>query len=596
MLKPSLFNRLVAKPQNSAPLRVRSPDELRKLSLPDLETLADEIRQTILSVSLKNGGHLGASLGAVELAMALHFVFDSPRDPIIWDVGHQAYAHKLLTGRWDNFQTLRTEGGVSGFLSREESEHDWFGAGHSSTALSAAMGIARARKLLDKVAHWTVAVVGDGGLTAGLAFEALNNLKEVETGPLLIVINDNQMSISQNSGALPSILASGQAANFFNQLGCDYWGPVDGHDLEGLVRILRELKAQPDSGRALVLHALTQKGKGYPPAEELPATYHGVSPVVEKLPGVEQKSPQKTYSDTLGDALIERAEKDQRLVAITAAMKEGTGLSSFSESYPDRFVDVGIAEAHAVTFAAGLAAGGARPVVCVYSTFLQRALDAIIHDVCLQKLPVVFAIDRGGVVGPDGPTHHGAFDLAYLWSIPNLRISAPSCLSDLRELLAQALASDSPWAIRYPRGGGPEKLSKELKEGIRWHTRAPAPNAIVIALGAAAKRAEQAVTNLGDDAKSVTLLSTVQVKPISLGLIKYLRENPSAKILSIEDGAVRGGFGEALIGELSGHSGNWELSGYGDHFLPHASVAFLEEREGLSVHGIEKRIRMLLEL
>lgn len=552
------------------------------------------MRQTILSACIHNGGHLGASLGAVELAIALHYVFESPREAIVWDVGHQAYAHKLITGRWDRFETLRLENGISGFLSREESVHDAFGAGHSSTSISAALGIARARQVFAKTAPWTVAVIGDGGLTAGLAFEALNNLRETATGPLLIVVNDNQMSISKNAGAVPAILASSRAPEFFSLFGCEYHGPFDGHDLATLISVFANLKK--DKYKApIVVHAITQKGKGYAPAEELPSAFHGISPLKKNDLKIEKPaSPKKSFSDTIGDCLIALAEKDERITAITAAMKEGTGLSAFAERFPDRFHDVGIAEPHAVTFAAGLAAGGLRPVACIYSTFLQRALDSTIHDVCIQKLPVILAIDRAGVVGADGPTHHGAFDLAYLGAIPDLRISSPSCLADVRELFSRAVDAGVPWAIRYPRGSGPEALAIPLEGSLRWHHRAENPKLIVVALGPSASRAEGARKNADPAGSLITLVSSVDAKPIPLELLKYLAENPDSALLTIEDSAIHGGFGQALTGELPDHRGHREHAGYEDRFLPHASPESLENSQGLSASGIEKRMKALL--
>jgi 1-deoxy-D-xylulose-5-phosphate synthase len=584
-------------------LKINSPDELKRLGAEELRTLSDEIRQKILTTSLKNGGHLGASLGTVELAIALHFVFESPRDAIIWDVGHQAYAHKLLTGRWERFDTLRLENGLSGFLSRSESEHDIFGAGHSSTSLSAALGLARAR-LSQNIGDWTVAVIGDGGLTAGMAFEAINNLREISTAPLMIVVNDNQMSISKNSGAIPAILASSRAEEFFSLFGCEYTGPIDGHDLEALIATLDGLKKKKPKG-PLVVHVITQKGKGYAPAEELPTTFHGVSPLaraIEKTPGAGEVKTEiktevkkaKSYSDTMGDYLSALATKDARVVAVTAAMKEGTGLSGFAEMHAERFFDVGIAEPHAVTFSAGLAVGGMRPVACIYSTFLQRALDSVIHDVCLQNLPVIFAIDRAGVVGPDGPTHHGAFDLAYLGAIPGLQISSPSCLTDLDVLLNRALAAGNPVAIRYPRGSDVETLSAPLQGSLRWHALKEKPRLIAVALGPTASRAEKALKNLGAAGEKITLVSTIDAKPISAALLSYIKKYPEATLLTIEDGSIRGGFGEALAGALPSHHGPRVHLGYADVFLPHATPAVLEDSQSLSSVGIEKRMKVLI--
>ncbi len=576
---------------------LQGPEDLRKLSLPDLEALAQEIRQAILTTCLKNGGHLGASLGTVELAIALHTVFESPQEPIIWDVGHQAYAHKLLTGRWERFSTLRLPGGISGFLSREESEHDVFGAGHSSTSVSAALAMSwesRIRKTDKGTIPWTVAVVGDGGLTAGISFEALNNFRETATGPFLLVINDNQMSISQNSGAVPAILAGDQTSDYFGLFGFDYWGPIDGHDLNGLLGTLNGIR-KTGGTRPIALHVITQKGKGYAPAEELPSTYHGIGPVKEKAPGAASAPEKKSYSEIVGEAICELARGNSRVVAITAAMKEGTGLSKYADQFPERFFDVGIAEPHAVTFAAGLAARGVRPIVCIYSTFLQRALDSIIHDVAIQKLPVIFAIDRAGIVGADGPTHHGAFDLAFLGMIPEMRISAPECLSDVAFLLKRATEQDGPWAIRYPRGGGPEKLSTPLIENaIRWHQRPASPQLIVVALGSSAIRAREAVTTLDPNAQSISLISSIDAKPIPQAILTYLQQNPDTPLMTVEDGVVRGGFGSTILSALSGRRARWDIAGYGDHFIPHGTPAGLEEAEHLAKASLVQRMQRLL--
>ncbi|MGZ3699406.1 MAG: 1-deoxy-D-xylulose-5-phosphate synthase, partial [Bdellovibrionota bacterium] len=509
---------------------------LKNSSLNDLGILAAEIRQKILSTSLKNGGHLGASLGAVELAIALHYVFDSPEEPIVWDVGHQAYAHKLLTGRWERFETLRQKEGISGFLSREESEHDVFGAGHSSTALSAALAMSWASP-----DRWSIAVVGDGGLTAGLAFEALNNLRATVRGPLLIVLNDNQMSISENVGSVSALLAGGRGEELFQPYGLRYVGPLDGHDLSALIGTLRGIKADPNSAPILV-HAITQKGKGYAPAEESPASYHGVSPIPAKVPAPSAKSA-KTYSQVFGEAMIELAARDPKIVAITAAMPDGTGLLEFARKFPDRFFDVGIAEPHAVTFAAGLATRGFRPVVAIYSTFLQRALDSAIHDVAIQNLGVTFAIDRAGLVGADGPTHHGAFDLAYLGMIPGMSVTAPTSYAELRSLLEMAVESGKPWAIRYPRGSGPERAAMNGAEFSN-------AQAIVVALGSAAARASKALALCDPQGDRVAFAQTGWAKPISRELIEQLRLYPKVPLLIAEDGSIRGGFGQELLYQL----------------------------------------------
>ena len=571
---------------------VRSPRDLRGLTLEQLQNLAQDLRQRILSVSLKNGGHLGASLGTVELAIALHYVFESPTEPIIWDVGHQAYAHKLLTGRWESFETLRMHQGVSGFLSRVESPHDAFGAGHSSTSISAALASAWAKRK-DKKA-WTVAVIGDGGLTAGLAYEALNNVKAIpQLGPLLVVLNDNQMSISENIGAIPAILASDRAKDFFELFGFDYFGPVDGHDLNALTGTLRGIKLSHGS-KPVLLHVFTQKGKGYSPAEEQPANFHGVNAVKEKVPGKQTPPVAKSYSDTFGDALIKLAEKDPKIVAITAAMPEGTGLTRFAQKFPDRFFDVGIAEPHAVTFAAGLATQGYKPVVAIYSTFLQRALDACIHDVAIQKLGVTFAIDRAGIVGADGPTHHGLFDLAYLGAIPGFTITAPSNLADVFELLNAGITSGQPYAIRYPRGSSTSAMIPPLVGGMRTHREVKNPLLIVAAFGAAVERTQKALELLGAKAESISFYSTPFFKPISAALVAAVANSPEATLVTIEDAAIHGGFGQNLAGSLAPSARKLVHLGYGDEFIEHGSPSALEEAHGMSPPKIAERLAIFL--
>ena len=568
---------------------IRSPQELRTQALPDLERLAEDIRQRIVSVCLKNGGHLGASLGTVELAIALHTVFDSPNEALIWDVGHQAYAHKLLTGRWDSFEKLRKEGGISGFPTRDESDHDAFGTGHSSTALSAALGIAWDAR---GTSRWSVAVVGDGSLTAGLSFEALNNVTATETGPLLLVLNDNSMSISRNVGAIPEIMAGERAREFFELFGFDYVGPVNGHDLGSLIGTLQGLRANY-RGKPVVLHALTQKGRGYGPAEEAPVFFHGISPVQEKIPDRQASSTGTTFSEAFGEAVCKLAEKDPRVVVLTAAMPEGTGLSEYSRRYPDRFFDVGIAEQHAVTFAAGLATRGMRPIVAIYSTFLQRAFDQLIHDVALQKLGVTFAIDRAGLVGADGPTHHGAFDLAYLSIVPNLQVFAPVCAADLNPLLEQAINKGTPCAIRYPRGSAAASCDTDLNEFLRWHMKPKRPGLFAIAVGASMSRVLSAARKADPNAERIAVISSVAVKPLPPELIRLLQHNSSVPLLTVEDGVIRGGFGEALLSSLGPRSGSYWLAGFGDRFLSHGSPAGLEKQEGLSVEALAERMQSL---
>lgn len=561
------------------------PGDLKKLNVEDLENICQEIRQEIISVCLKNGGHLGASLGAVEIAVALHRIFNSPTDKIIWDVGHQAYAHKLLTGRASRFSTLRQRGGLSGFLLREESPHDVYGAGHSSTALSAALGFAY------RSDDWTIAVVGDGGMTAGVALEALNNFQSPnDFGPMLVILNDNQMSISENVGGIPHLLSNGQGADFFQMFGLEYVGPLNGHDLPTLLATINGVKtARPR--RPVLLHLLTQKGKGYSPAEAHPALFHGVGPAqVSDVSGKtrsasegEVRPSQKTWSEVFCDALINAAEKDPKIVAITAAMADGTGLLPFAKKFPDRFFDVGIAEPHAVTFAAGLAANGWKPVCAVYSTFLQRGFDALIHDVALQNLPVIFAVDRAGIVGADGPTHHGVFDLAYAGLIPGLSIFTPATAEDLTGSIHSALQNKSPSFIRFPRGkaeGHPETQYSEVR-GLSDFS--PETRRLVICFGPVGNRIKKLVGRLTPEKRAgIALIQIIHAKPISPLLIKAVEGHRTqlSSILFFEEGIQHGSLSSEfslLFPEIPAKFFN-----YKDQFLSHGTVSEIEKEIGFS--------------
>ena len=475
---------------SSTPLlkKINSPTDLKQLKRSELPDLAEEIRNTIVDVVSVSGGHLASSLGAVELGIALHYVFDTPNDKILWDVGHQAYAHKLLTGRRDQFPTLRRHGGLSGFTKRSESEHDAFTTGHSSTSISAGLGIACAKRL-KKDPSKVVAVIGDGSMTAGLAYEGMNQAGDTHNDKdLIVILNDNEMSISHNVGAISSLLSRTFSASklqimrkefgeflkslprigenvyqlakrseesfktfvtpgmLFEAFNFEYFGPIDGHNLDHLIDILKNIKKMDEP---VLLHVLTKKGKGYRQAEQNPVYFHGVGSFDIDTGICRKKATDiPNYTEVFGQTMVELAQKDDKIIAVTAAMPEGTGLVPFSKAYPDRFFDVGIAEQHGVTFAAGMATEGFRPVVAIYSTFLQRAYDQIIHDVCIEKLPVVFALDRGGIVGEDGPTHHGLFDLSFLRSIPNLVVMAPKDENELRHMLATAVAYDGPIALR----------------------------------------------------------------------------------------------------------------------------------------------------
>ena len=516
----------------------------------DLAQKAAQLRQRIINVCAVNGGHIGASLGAVELTLALHTEFKTPVDSIVWDVGHQSYAHKLLTGRDSAFSGLRKKNGLSGFTSREESEHDVFGAGHSSTSISAALGIAEAKRLSQNPS-WTIAVIGDGGLTSGLAFEALNQAGASAKPRLLIVVNDNHLSISPNVGALGQWVfgAEREPRKFFESLGFSYIGPIDGHDIAAMKTEFKAIKEHA-GGKVVVVHVLTTKGKGFAPAEREPVKFHGVGPF-DKLTGKsEAKSALATYSQVFGKTMVRLAGVDKKLIAVTAAMSEGTALVEFGKAFPERFYDVGIAEPHALVFAAGLATQQLRPVVAIYSTFLQRAVDSLIHDLALQNLNVVLAIDRAGLVGADGPTHNGAFDIPILRTVPNVTIAAPASANDLEQLLEQAFDQPGVKAIRYPRGVAPEtELPPHQWGRARIINRASKPNGILVwALGQAVNWFQAAYNALTDAQKNqITFIDARFAKPIDRDMLASTMVTGTRALLTIEDGSVAGGFGSALV-------------------------------------------------
>src|SRR3954447_24173498 len=562
---------------------ISSPADLKTLPLTRLPALAAEIRQELIDIVTRNGGHLGASLGAIELAVALHWVFDSPRDRIVWDVGHQAYAHKLLTGRRDRFATIRQEDGLSGFLSRDESDHDAFGAGHASTSISAALGMAVAFSQSAEPDRRVAAVIGDGALTGGMAFEALNNAGYLDL-PFLVVLNDNEMSIAPNVGAISRYLdrvrtdplyhrAKDELARtierfpqgdllvelgkrwkdsvkefiyhamIWEELGFTYMGPVDGHDLRALVDAIRQATQVPGP---VFLHVLTEKGRGFEAAARDRERGHAVSaPVAAGAP----PSPPK-YQDVFAQTIIEMAADDPRIMAITAAMPTGTSLAKFQAVYPDRFFDVGIAEQHAVTFAAGLASEGMRPVVGIYSTFLQRAYDQIIHDVCLQRLPVTFAIDRAGFAGDDGRTHHGIFDLSYLRCVPNMVVMAPKDENELRHMLFTALRQiEGPVAIRYPRGSGigvPIPASLHALPVGRGEILRTGSDLAILALGTMVMPAERAADLLAAEGISASVINARFVKPLDEKLILDLATRCGA-IVTVEENVRAGGLGSAVL-------------------------------------------------
>ncbi len=562
------------------------PEPLAGMSLAQLHQLCGELREEIITTVSRNGGHLGASLGVVELTVALHHVFRSPRDRIVWDVGHQAYGHKLLTGRRESFRSLRQQGGVCGFPRRSESPHDAFGVGHASTAISAALGYARARDAREGDNH-VIAVVGDGALTGGIAFEALNNAGQLQTD-VIVVLNDNEMSISPNVGAIAKHLTritSGRAYTkfegglwsllgkgpygrklqvlagrmkeslkhlvvptiLFEEFGFKCFGPIDGHDLPLVIRTLR---AVSELRGPILIHLVTQKGKGYPFAEQDRQRYHGVGQF-DKAEGLKAvPAPVPSYTSVFGRTLVELARADARIHAITAAMPEGTGLSLFREAFPGRFYDVGIAEQHAVTFAGALACEGLRPVVAVYSTFLQRAYDQVIHDVALQNLPVVFAVDRGGLVGEDGPTHHGAFDLSYLRLIPNLVVMAPRDENELRRMLVTALRrEDGPTALRYPRGNGlgvPLDADPQPVPIGRGEILAEGEDVCLLAVGSMVATALEAAQRLQRAGLRATVADLRFVKPLDAELLAGAWAGHRL-VVTLEENTLRGGFGAAVL-------------------------------------------------
>lgn len=616
--------------------RINGPADLKGLSETERRTLADEMRALIIDTVSRTGGHLASNLGAVELAIALHTVFDSPADKIIWDVSHQSYPHKLLTGRRDAFGTLRQGGGISGFTRRDESDHDAFGAGHASTSISAALGLAKARDLRGSGEH-VIAVIGDGSMTGGLALEALNNAEILDTN-VIVVLNDNTMSISENVGAMALHLSKlrmkplykrvearakemvermpagrtlartaegfshgvirllgSKAGAVFEEMGFTYLGPIDGHSSEVIIDVLENAKRL--SGPLLV-HVITQKGRGYEFAESNARGFHGIAGFDIADGSIERAGGNTSYTKVFSETLVELAARDDRIVAITAAMPDGAGLAKFAETYPKRYFDVGIAEEHAVTFAAGLAAGGLRPVVALYSTFLQRAYDQIIHDVCLQNLPVVFAVDRAGLVGEDGPTHHGVFDLSFLRHIPRLVVAAPKDTIELRNMLATAFAHDGPMAIRYPRGGGPcayERNAAEILAIGQGERLAEGTDVAIIAIGSTVYPAIEAAVGLGKSGLSVEVINARFAKPLDETLILNVFERNLGVVIA-EDNTVVGGFGSAIL-ELASSRG-YPLdrvirAGIPDSFVEHDTPEALYERLGLTAAGIAEAVRAL---
>jgi len=574
--------------------RVATPADIKRLDVNALRLLASDIRATILQTMAANGGHLATNLGTVELSLALHFTFDSPRDRIVWDVGNQCYTHKLITGRRESFGSVRQEGGLSGFTHRRESPHDQFTSGHAGTALSSALGLATARDVCGDD-YDVVAVVGDGALTAGLSYEAMNNMGALGS-QFLAVLNDNSFAISRNKGGLAGALDGAKTrildGSFFEQLGISYFGPVDGHDLETLIEVLQQAR---EIQHPIVLHVLTQKGRGYKPAESNPERFHGVSPFDLTTGEFYAKSSAPTYSDIFGRELVRLARRDGRIVAITAAMSAGTGLAEFAEQFPDRFFDVGIAEQHAATFAAGMAAGGARPVVAIYSTFLQRSYDQVIHDVCLQDLPVVFVMDRAGIVGADGATHHGLFDVGFLRMVPQIVVMAPRDAHEFERMLQLALTLEHPCAIRIPRGAAPDHSASSRRDTSlavgRAEVLCEGQDVAIIAVGSMVERALEVVEVLKGKGISTCLVNARFVKPLDKDLLVDVATRVKC-VVTLEEHVAAGGFGSAVLEVLCDSHVETPVTilGLPDRFIEHGSAQNLLHQCGLSVERIVERI------
>ena len=602
---------------------IDSPADVKRLSLPELEQLAAEIREELITVLSRTGGHLGPNLGVVELTIAMHYVFNTPEDHFLFDVSHQAYVHKLLTGRRQQFEAIRTAGGLNGFMLRTESPHDCYGAGHAGTALSAALGMAVARDKLGGKEH-VVALAGDAAFTCGITYEALNNIAQ-QTKRMLVILNDNEWSIDKNVGAIASYLnrivtnpkydflheragkfverlggktalrlarKAEEAAKsmlwpsvIFEELGLKYYGPIDGHDIATLIKTFEFLKTQE---RPILLHVLTQKGRGFEPAMQKQKKFHGLGPYDPET-GETKVAGQRTYSEVFADTLVKLADRDNKVVAITAAMPNGTALDRFRTYHPDKYFDVGIAEEHAVLFAAGLAAKGFKPFCAIYSTFLQRAFDPVVHDVCLQNLPVVFCMDRGGLSGDDGPTHHGLFDISYLRGIPNLVHMSPKDEDELADMLYTALQYGGPVAVRYPRGVGPGTPVKDVPKAIpigkaELLQHGENDRVAIFALGAMVPMAQEIASKLEGEGVSSAVINARFAKPIDTEMVEFYAHNVEV-ILTLEDHVLAGGFGSAVLEALSNASINTPVVriGWPDQFIEHGKPDDLRIKYGLSV-------------
>lgn len=615
---------------------INSPRDVKRLSVAQMEQLAGEIRDELITVLAKTGGHLGPNLGVVELTLALHYVFNTPKDHFLFDVSHQAYVHKLLTGRREQFHTIRTPGGLNGFMLRTECEHDCYGAGHAGTALSAALGMAVARDKMGGKEH-VVAVAGDAAFTCGITYEALNNIAH-HTRRMIVVLNDNEWSIDKNVGAIASYLNTivthpkydflhDRAARFveklggkvalrmaqkaeegmkamlwpsviFEELGLRYYGPIDGHDISTLIKTFEFLKKQD---RPVLLHVLTQKGKGFAPALEKQKKFHGLGPYDPET-GETKPLGQRTYSEVFADTLVKLADMNDKVVAITAAMPNGTGLDRFQPRHPEKYFDVGIAEEHAVLFAAGLATKGFKPFCAIYSTFLQRAFDPVVHDVCLQNLPVVFCMDRGSLSGDDGPTHHGLFDISYLRGIPNLVHMVPKDEDEFADMLFTAMKYDGPIAIRYPRGVGPGVPVKDKPKALpigKSELLSHSENAqvAIFALGALVPMGQEIARKLEDEGISTAVVNARFTKPVDTEMLEFYARHVKV-ILTLEDHVLKGGFGSAVLEELN----NLSLStpvvriGWPDQFIEHGKPESLRAKYGISVEAALQRVGPYLDV